>query len=113
MHVRQCDGNRLEIHFHLGDNRSRTWVLIRTAQGIRLQHDHRHEDGSEDEVTLYGATTDQPNTGHAQHFPADDNSRQFFETNGLAPSVDNTWTLKIFPRSASPTSCATPNATSK
>ncbi len=97
MHIRQCDERRLEIPFHIGEDRSRTWVLTRTDQGLKLQHDHRHEDGSEDEVTLYGGTTDQPNTEHIQHFPADDYSKQLFEANELQPSITNVWSMEIIP----------------
>ncbi len=57
MHVRQCGPSEIRIPFHVGENRSRTWVLTRTADGVRLKHDHRHEDGSEDRVTQYGGDT--------------------------------------------------------
>jgi len=53
MHVRGC-GDTVRVPFHVGANRSRTWVLTRTASGLRLKHDHRHEDGSEDRTTQYG-----------------------------------------------------------
>ena len=43
MHVRQCSESEIRIPFHVGENRSRTWVLTRTAGGVRLKHDHRHE----------------------------------------------------------------------
>lgn len=99
MHVRRCAPDRIEIPFQVGENKSRTWVLTRTGQGIQLQHDHRHEDGSADEVTLYGGHTDelQPGDATAQHFPADDYSKQLFLTTGLDASVDNTWTMEIHP----------------
>ena len=97
MHVRRCEEDRLEIPFHIGDNRSRTWVLTRTATGIQLQHDHRHEDGSEDEVTLYGGQTDVPGSESMQHFPADDYSKQLFETHGLDVSVANVWSMEVVP----------------
>ncbi|HEX8216202.1 MAG TPA: hypothetical protein VF577_01940, partial [Allosphingosinicella sp.] len=51
MHVASCTENEVRIPFHVGENRSRTWVISRTAQGLRLKHVHRHEDGSEDELT--------------------------------------------------------------
>jgi hypothetical protein len=54
MHVRTCSENALRIPFHVGDDHSRTWVITRTENGLRLKHDHRHEDGSEDAVTQYG-----------------------------------------------------------
>lgn len=95
MHVRRCEERRLEIPFHVGENRSRTWVLTRTDQGLQLQHDHRHEDGSEDVVTLYGGMTKTPGTKVKQDFPADDYSKQLFEANGLDVSVANTWSMEI------------------
>ena len=54
MHVRACGENEIRIPFHVGANRSRTWVITRTPTGLRLKHDHRHEDGSADKVTQYG-----------------------------------------------------------
>src|SRR5690606_38466989 len=49
MHVRACDDSTILIPFHVGEDRSRTWVLTRTVDGLRLKHDHRHADGSEDQ----------------------------------------------------------------
>ena len=98
MHVRRCVEDRIEVPFHVGENRSRTWVLTRTeGGGIQLQHDHRHEDGSEDVVTLYGGQTADAGTETAQDFPADDYSKQLFEANELAASVANTWTMELVP----------------
>jgi len=31
MHVRECSGGELRIPFHVGDDRSRTWVITRQA----------------------------------------------------------------------------------
>lgn len=97
MHVRRCEDDRLEIPFHIGDNRSRTWVLTRTMGGVQLQHDHRHEDGSADAVTLYGGHTADAGTEIAQHFPVDSYSIGLFETNGLSASVVNVWTMEVVP----------------
>jgi hypothetical protein len=71
MHVRGCSEptRELSIPFHVGDDRSRTWVLTRTADGLRLKHDHRHEDGSPDASTLYGGDTAQAGTAMRQEFP--------------------------------------------
>ena len=54
---RSCDLAEIRIPFHVGEDRSRTWVMTPTSVGLRLKHDHRHEDGSEDEVTQYGGDT--------------------------------------------------------
>ena len=38
MHVRGCDepSKQLLVPFHVGDDHSRTWVITRTADGLRL-----------------------------------------------------------------------------
>ncbi len=97
MHSRRCLEDRIEIPFHIGDNRSRTWVLTRHVDGLQLQHDHRHEDGSEDTVTLYGGRTMDPGSQSVQHFPADEYSKELFTANGLDVSVANTWSFEIEP----------------
>jgi hypothetical protein len=71
LHVRACGENEIKIPFHVGDNRSRTWVITRTASGLRLKHDHRHADGTADKVTQYGGDTATAGTARQQDFPAD------------------------------------------
>lgn len=98
MHVRECNGTELRIPFHVGDNRSRTWVLTRMASGLRLKHDHRHEDGSPDAVTQYGGeTATDHGTSARQEFPVDEDSKALFLREGLAASVTNTWALETDP----------------
>src|SRR5690606_15550000 len=97
MHVRECGEGELRIPFHVGADRSRTWVLTRTAAGLRLKHDHRHEDGSEDAVTLYGGDTATAGTAIRQEFPVDAESVAMFEREGLNASVNNTWAMEIEP----------------
>jgi hypothetical protein len=97
MHVRECNGRELKIPFHVGGDHSRTWVLTRTAEGLRLKHDHRHEDGSHDAVTMYGGDTTTPGTATRQEFPVDAESIAMFEREGLAASVTNTWAMEIEP----------------
>src|SRR5690606_6495237 len=57
MHVRSCQDNTILIPFFVGEDRSRTWVLTLQDDLITLKHDHRHEDGSEDDITQYGGTS--------------------------------------------------------
>jgi pimeloyl-ACP methyl ester carboxylesterase len=95
MHVRECGADELRIPFHVGTDRSRTWVLTRTASGLRLKHDHRHEDGSPDEVTMYGGDTVAPGSAGRQEFPADAESKTLFEKEGLTPSLDNVWAMEV------------------
>ena len=97
MHVRRCAAGRVEIPFHVGTDRSRTWILTRTAAGLRLKHDHRHEDGSPDSVTLYGGDTSTAGSATRQEFPVDAESIGSFERAGLAASVRNVWAIEIEP----------------
>ena len=90
MHVRQCEDSVVRIPFFVGDDRSRTWVISRTPTRLRLKHDHRHEDGTEDEVTQYGGDTSEPGGARRQEFAAD------AHTASLIPAAaTNVWTLEI------------------
>ena len=99
MHVRGCDApaSRIEVPFHVGDDHSRTWVLTRTDQGLRLKHDHRHQDGTPDAVTMYGGDTAAPGSTVRQEFPVDAGSVAMFEREGMNASVTNTWAMEIEP----------------
>lgn len=95
MHVRRCSPDRVEIPFHVGADRSRTWVITRTATGLRLKHDHRHADGSADAVTMYGGDTADAGSATRQSFPVDDESIEMFRANGLMRSVTNVWAVDV------------------
>lgn len=97
MHVRECSASEIRIPFHVGDNRSRTWVVTRTPSGLRLKHDHRHEDGSEDKLTQYGGDTTAAGSALRQEFPADAYSKAMFERGGMQVSMENTWALEVEP----------------
>lgn len=97
MHVRECREGEVRVPFHVGDDHSRTWVITRTASGLRLKHDHRHEDGSPDESTMYGGDTAQAGTAIRQEFPVDAESVAMFGRLGMTASVTNTWAIEIVP----------------
>lgn len=99
MHVRGCDdpAKQLLVPFHVGDDHSRTWVLTRTDAGLRLKHDHRHEDGSPDEQTMYGGETAAAGTAVRQEFPVDQESIELFGRTGADVSTTNTWAMEIEP----------------
>lgn len=97
MHVRGCGDQELRVPFHVGDDRSRTWVITRTGPGLRLKHDHRHEDGSDDAVTMYGGDTASLGTAQRQEFPVDEFSKAMFMREGLEASVTNTWAMELRP----------------
>ena len=94
MHVRHCEDSVIRIPFHVGENRSRTWVLSRTADGgVRLKHDHRHEDGAEDSVTQYGGDARTPIDSASVEFPADS-----FTVALIPAAATNVWTIEVEPR---------------
>src|SRR5690554_7948454 len=99
MHVRGCDDptSEIQVPFHVGDNHSRTWLLTRTGDGLRLKHDHRLEDGSDDPVTMYGGDTVDEGTPQRQEFPVDQESIDLFKREGLDVSTTNVWAMEIEP----------------
>lgn len=94
MHVRDCSPSEVRIPFHVGEDRSRTWIVTRTATGLRLKHDHRHEDGSADELTMYGGDTAAPGTAVRQEFPADAESIALFTRTNRSVSNTNVWAME-------------------
>jgi hypothetical protein len=97
MHVSDCTNSEVRIPFNIGDNRSRTWVVTRTDQGLRLKHVHRHEDGEEDALSQYGGDTAAIGAVERQDFPADAFSRELFVRGNLPASVDNVWAIEVQP----------------
>ena len=92
MHVRACDKNRVRIPFFVGEDRSRTWVLTRKKDRILLKHDHRHNDGKPDEITMYGGWTTNRGSATRQVFPADQ------ETVDILPAAaTNAWWIDLVP----------------
>lgn len=94
MHVRECSDSVLRIPFHVGENRSRTWVVSRTESGLRLKHDHRHEDGTEDSVTQYGGDTRDEGSATTQEFAADAHTATI-----IPAAATNVWTMSVQPGS--------------
>ncbi len=92
MHVRECETGMIRIPFHIGENRSRTWVITSTAVGLSLEHDHRHADGTEDEVTRYGGDTQGRGEATVQRFHADDYTAEL-----VPAAAENVWTIEIEP----------------
>lgn len=103
MHVRNCSESEIRVPFHVGKSdgswdRSRTWVITRTASGLRLKHDHRHQDGTPDTVTMYGGDTASLGTAQRQEFPVDAESIALFKMSGLGRSITNVWAVEVTSR---------------
>lgn len=97
MQVRECTPRQVRVPFHVGDDHSRTWVITRTEDGLRLKHDHRHDDGTPDVLTMYGGDTMTPGTAVRQEFPVDAESKALFERQGLKASTTNVWAIELEP----------------
>ncbi len=97
MHVRRCSKEEIQIPFHVGENRSRTWIIKKTGSGLSLKHDHRHQDGSFDKQTMYGGHTLDAGWAQVQSFPADQYSKEQFIADGIPQSAGNTWQIFIYP----------------
>lgn len=98
MHVRECDKQQIRIPFHVGSDRSRTWVLSPRGHQLRLKHDHRHADGAADPLSHYGGDSAQiaisADSAEAQ-FPADADSRSLFRRMGRPEAAQNVWTIEL------------------
>ena len=97
MHVRECSADVIRVPFHVADDHSRTWVITRTAVGLRLKHDHRHEDGSEDKVTQYGGDSTTPPAAARQEFPADAFTKALLIREGNVAGASNIWAVEVDP----------------
>lgn len=97
MHVRTCETGRVLVPFHVGDDRSRTWVLTLQGDRLRLKHDHRHQDGTEDELTQYGGDTTAAGTASRQEFPVDQFSIDLFTRTNRTVSNTNVWAMEVHP----------------
>jgi hypothetical protein len=69
--IETCDADEIRVPFIVGSDTSRTWLLARTVNGLQFKHDHRHTDGTPDEVTLYGGIAIEAGSPLSQSFPAD------------------------------------------
>lgn len=90
IHVRSCEENRIRIPFFVGDDKSRTWVLTLENGLITLKHDHRLNDGTEDEVTQYGGTTSNTGLPYIQMFPADQQTADL-----ITYASNNVWWITL------------------
>ncbi len=91
MHVKSCEENRIRIPFNVGDDLSRTWILTLDEKNlIQLKHDHRHQDGSEDQVTQYGGKASNTGFENLQMFPADQ-----YTSNLIGYASGNVWWITL------------------
>jgi hypothetical protein len=90
IHVAGCDEKEIRIPFRVGENKSRTWVLTLDETGLLLKHDHRHDDGTPDEVTFYGGYANASGNSFQQFFPADEYTAKL-----IPAAATNEWSLVL------------------
>ncbi len=92
MHVRMCEDSTIKIPFFVGEDSSRTWVFTLHSDGIILKHDHRHNDGTPEDLTMYGGKSSNFGSALRQIFPADQ------ETADILPgAITNVWWIDLVP----------------
>jgi hypothetical protein len=91
MTIESCTESQIRIPFQVNEDRSRTWILTLSDEGLLFKHDHRHEDGTPDEITNYGGWAAIEGAAPTKlAFPADE------ETAALLPeAATNVWTMEL------------------
>lgn len=90
--VEAVSDEEVRVPLKVGENRSRTWILTRTPEGVQLKHDHRHEDGTPDDVTNYGGLDSKSELSTLLVFPADADTAKM-----LPEAASNVWSLRLSP----------------
>lgn len=90
--IASCTAGEVRVPFLVGADRSRTWIFTKSPAGLELKHDHRHDDGTPDEQTMYGGMANDKGSASAQSFEAD------AYTAKLIPAAStNVWTVTLAP----------------
>ncbi len=90
MHVKECSNTEIRVPFKVGEDTSRTWVFTKTQKGLLLKHDHRHADGTPDELTMYGGYANDLSTAWQNNFAADNDTAQL-----IPEAKTNVWSLSF------------------
>ncbi len=90
MRVEVVSDDQIRIPFAVGEDRSRTWILTRTDEGLQLKHDHRQPDGTPDDLTNYGGTAQPSGLGNLIVFPADAETVEM-----LPEAASNHWSFRM------------------
>lgn len=90
IHIRDCSETLTHISLHIDDNHSRNLLLTKVPGTLRLKHDHRNQDGTEEEITQYGGDAPSPGLESRQIFMADEHTADI-----LPNRFDNFWFLDM------------------
>jgi hypothetical protein len=90
INFQSCSESEIRVPFHVGEDKSRTWIISQTNKGLLLKHDHRHKDGSPDEITMYGGYANDQGSLFSQSFQADEQTAQL-----IPAAKSNVWQISI------------------
>lgn len=85
-----CTEDEIRVPFLVGEDASRTWVFSKIDGGLQLKHDHRHADGTPDEVTMYGGIANSEGSELKQSFEADAYTAEL-----IPAAVTNVWNVSL------------------
>lgn len=90
MTIESCTENEIRIPFQVNDDRSRTWILTLSDEGLLFKHDHRYEDGTPHDLTNYGGWATSGGAPSLMSFPADSETAEM-----LPEAATNVWTMEL------------------
>lgn len=93
--IAECSDDEIRVPFAVGDDHSRTWIITSSERGLLLKHDHRHEDGTPDEITMYGGWATDAGDVFVQSFAADAHTHEL-----IPEAATNVWTLTLDPENS-------------
>lgn len=85
-----CSDREIKVPFHVGEDHSRTWIFTLSNNQLQLKHDHRHEDGTPDEINMYGGMASKAGSADSQAFYADQHTIRL-----IPEAASNIWTLSL------------------
>lgn len=90
MTIESCTENEIRIPFQVNEDRSRTWILTLSDEGLLFKHDHRYEDGTPHDLTNYGGWAANGGSPTKMSFPADSETAEM-----LPEAATNVWTMEL------------------
>lgn len=93
LHIRDCSDTQIKMPLHIDDNSSRILVLTKSDGSIKLQHDHRHADGSPDALTLYGGYSSTNSTANVKDFPESAESIEITKAHAPTRTYPSVWSI--------------------
>lgn len=90
MTIESCTDNEIRIPFQVNEDRSRTWILTLSDEGLLFKHDHRYDDGTPHDLTNYGGWSAAGGSPTKMSFPADSETTEM-----LPEAATNVWTMEL------------------